>query len=132
MQTAARGNVADTANVCQLMNHSHIGRDLKKNKYVNLILNKTHHHITASSPKLAIVIFMGNPQQISSRFPKPWENEYFFSHLKKQNKYGITILSIKKYIARLFIFTIRRDARSNANNVANNIAIILQIIFQCK
>ena len=84
MQTAARGNVADTANVCQLMNHSHIGRDLKRNKYVNLNLNKTHHHITASSPKLAIVIFMGNPQQISSRFPNNEKTTIFLATLKSK------------------------------------------------
>ena len=39
----ARGNVADTANDCQLINHSHAEKDLKQSENINLLFNETSH-----------------------------------------------------------------------------------------
>ena len=34
----ARGNAADTTNACQMMNYSHVEKDLSRNEHLNLFL----------------------------------------------------------------------------------------------
>ena len=47
----AHGNAVNTANDCQIMNFSHVEKDLNRNEHLNLNIEQSSS-LTAASPKI--------------------------------------------------------------------------------